>query len=176
MSVTLQVIEAELEAPALVVGFPDYIVAKLKLENRSQRWLADETGISRSRMQRLLCGDPAQRKPLRLQEKQAIFEALKVDEYAATLATELMGLDAESEFEATVAIASMLSGLFRGLMGQVATALRHIKGFEHHDIREEYGVVMKDAVVRTIQTNFQEIAARRGLRLDQLFASDRSSR
>lgn len=176
MSVALQVIEGTIETPALVVGFPDYVVAKLKLENRSQRWLADQTGISRSRMQRLLCGDPAQRKPLRLQEKQAIFETLKVDDYTAILATELMGLDTESEFEATLAIASMLSGLFRGLMSQVATALRHIEGFEHHDIREEYGVVMKEAVIRTIQTNFKEIVARRGLRLDQLFASDRVTR
>lgn len=176
MSVALQIFEAATEVPTTVAGYPDYIVAKLKLANRSQRWLADETGISRSRMQRLLCGDPAQRKPLRLQEKQAIFQALSVDEYTATLVTELMGLNTEEGFEATVAIASMLSSLFRGLPGQVFTAIQHIEGFEHHDVREEYGLVLKEAVLRTIKTNFQEIANRRGLRLDQLLTGDRHGR
>ncbi len=172
MSVALQFSEPVTDASATAASYPDYIIAKLRLDGHSQRWLADETGISRSRMQRLLCGDPTQRKPLRLQEKQAIFDVLKIDYYTATLATELMGLIPDEEFEATVRIASMLSGLFRGLAGQVATAIRHIDGFEHYDIRPEYGDVMKAAVVRTIEKNFREIANRRGLRLDQLLAGD----
>ncbi|WP_240502327.1 helix-turn-helix domain-containing protein [Sphingomonas panacis] len=127
------------------------------------RELATKTGISKSRLGLLLHSNATKRPNLSLVEFQKILNALDISIVQAIISVE-SAIDQESVHdERFVTLLAMLSELFTGLPSMLIQALDEIDGIDGTEIRREWAVPLKEAVVEKLVKEVTNIMARRAV-------------
>jgi len=127
------------------------------------RELALKTGISKSRLGLLLHSDPSKRPNLSLVEFQTILSALDISIILAIISVESAIDQKVVHDERFGTLLAMLSELFSGLPSMLIQALDEIEGIDGTEIRREWAVPLKEAVVEKLVKEVTKIMARRAV-------------
>ena len=149
-------------------GLVDFILARIEADGTSKRRVALQTGISRSRLGKVLHNSAEKRCPIKLDEIALLLAALGVSQIEAMLAAELLETSGRSQVEKVSNVASMLTEVFVGLPEEMAEIIEHIDGLEFNDIRREHGRRVRALIVKTITEQYTEMAQRREFRIAAL--------
>jgi len=125
------------------------------------RELAAKTGISKSRLGLLLHRNPAKRPSISLVEFRKILTALDMSLMQAIISVETAIDEAAVHDERFATLLSMLSELFSGLPAMLVQALDEIDGIDGTEIRREWAVPLKEAMVEKLVKEVTNIMARR---------------
>ena len=128
----------------------DYVLERMRLAGVSVRHLALATGIGKTRLYEGLRRDVERRVPLRVPEMSAVLEALGIDKYEAAYALEVLETVSDITFDEALCVAAMLCEMLKGFPGEVAAAIRGVKGLELNDIRREHGISARGLMVRLL--------------------------
>ena len=155
---------AKAGACALKSAEPDYVpLINTAMDNQKLgvRQIAIKTGISKTRLGRILHRDPDQRAPMTLPEFQTILRALNMDLMHAIISVEMardLELMGDERFTTLV---TMLSTLFQGLPHRIIEALRELDGMDGTEIRKEWGGYFQAAVIRKMVGEISNVLRRR---------------
>ena len=154
------------EVPA--AGIVDFILARIEANGTSKRRVALQTGISRSRLGKVLHNSAEKRCPIKLDEIAQLLRALGISHMEAKLAAEQFEKSSQCKAEAVTNVASMLTAVFEGLPEQLADIIAHIDGLEFDDIRREHGKRVRALVVKVLTDEYTDMAQRREFRIAAL--------
>jgi transcriptional regulator with XRE-family HTH domain len=127
------------------------------------RELALKTGISKSRLGLLLHRNAAKRPNISLIEFQKILSALDISLMQAIISVETAIAETAVHDERFATLLSMLSELFSGLPARLIQALDEIEGIDGTEIRREWAVPLKEAMVEKLVKEVVSIMARRAV-------------
>lgn len=127
------------------------------------RELALKTGISKSRLGLLLHRNAAKRPNISLVEFQKILNALDISLMQAIISVETAIAETAVHDERFATLLSMLSELFSGLPSRLIQALDDIEGIDGTEIRREWAVPLKEAMVEKLVKEVLSIMARRAV-------------
>lgn len=147
-------------------GTRDYIplIQRAMVErNVHIRELAAKSGISKSRLGLLLHSDVTKRPNLTLVEFQKILNALGISVIQAVISVESAIDQKVVHDERFATLLAMLSELFSGLPSMLIQALDEIDGIDGTEIRREWAVPLKEAVVEKLIKEVTNIMARRAV-------------
>ncbi|WP_281271752.1 helix-turn-helix domain-containing protein [Hephaestia caeni] len=142
----------------------DYIpfIARARRENAvSIRSLSMRTGINKSRLGKLLHGDPKRRTPISFDELRQILDALDIDILLAVICVEIIREPDLLYSERYATLITMLSAMFRELPMHLLTSLEEVEGVDGTEVRLEWAGVLRRSVIQRIIKGMSETAARR---------------
>ena len=140
---------------------------RLRLDKSGMTIRALEAGsptIKRSRLGELLHTDRNKRRPMRLDESQAICAALGISDMEAQFGTELLQETMEESGDLSN-IAAILATICDGLAPRIANVLIGISGLEDGDVRPEHGDQLQELLVDSFQKGYLDLVKRKGFRL-----------
>ena len=144
----------------------DFLLARMKELRVTFRVLEAATPMmKRTRLHSILHTDPAKRRPMRVDEAQAICEALGITQSEAFFGTELLACLSGDECEHTAGLTAFLATVFGGLAPRLANAVSEIGGLDLSDVRGEHGQQIQQLVCKTFERGYADLAERKGFRL-----------
>lgn len=144
----------------------DYIplIQRAMAEKRMHiRELAMRTGISKSRLGLLLHRSAEKRPNMSLVEFRKILNALGISLMQAVISVETDIDEAAVHDERFATLLAMLSELFSELPARLIEALDEIHGIDGTEIRREWAVPLKEAMVEKLVKEVTSIMARRAV-------------
>lgn len=127
------------------------------------RELAMKAGISKSRLGLLLHSDARKRPCISLVEFQKILAALDMSIIQAIISVEASTDLKVVHDDRFATLLAMLSELFTGLPSMLIAALDEIEGIDGTEIRREWAVPLKEAMVEKLVKEVTQILARRAV-------------
>jgi transcriptional regulator with XRE-family HTH domain len=125
------------------------------------RPLAQKTGISKSRLGRILHPKLAERSPITMGEFRVLLEALDIDLLQAIIKVESIRDRQVSADERYVALIAMLANLFKELPGSLIEALAEIDGLDGSEVRREWAPRLKTVVIKRMVQEVTDVMRRR---------------
>jgi len=123
--------------------------------------------IRKSRLHSIVHPVPAKRRPMRLDEAQAICTALGISQWEAAFGSELLEGELTDRPEEASNLAAFMATLFVGLAPRLATAVVSISGLDLSDVKPEHGQQIQDLVLEGFEKGYEDLARRKGLRLQK---------
>lgn len=144
----------------------DFLLARMKELRVTFRVLEAATPVmKRTRLHSILHSDTAKRRPMRVDEAQAICAALGITQSEAFFGTELLGCMSGDDCEDAAGLTSFLATMFGGLAPRLASAVSAIGGLDLSDVKGEHGQQIQQLVCETFERGYEDLAERKGLRL-----------
>lgn len=139
----------------------DFIRDRMKTLGITIRPLAELTGIKRGRLHNILHGTPEKRTPIKITEVDLILRVIGSAPHEAALAVEIAQFAEDGRADAKCRVFSMLAVAMKGLAGRLASTIDHIEGLDSHDIRDEHGALIQEAIVQLLERHYGDIVRRR---------------
>jgi hypothetical protein len=149
-------------------GFIDFVLAKAKAQDLSTRQIAIRCDLRRGRCHAILHRDHTKRLPFRVDEINIILQVLKIDQFEASLAIQLLGGNPTIDEQNIHCIIAMVAEFIRGLPTQIAEIVAHIDGLEFDDLKKEHGRWLQTAVCGIMRDEYMDVVRRREFRMDAL--------
>lgn len=124
--------------------------------------------IRKSRLHSIVHPVAAKRRPMRVDEAQAICMALGISQWEAAFGSELLEGDIIGRPEEASNLAAFMATLFVGLAPRLATAVVNISGLDLSDVKPEHGQQIQDLVLEEFEKGYAGLVRRKGLRLRKL--------
>ncbi len=144
-------------------GFVDFILHKMRAERLTYREVAMRTGLRRSRVHYTLHRDRGKRRPLRVDEIQALLTALGVTQLEATVAQEVLSVDCV-DMQVLDRLVGLIASIVSGLSIAIPDIVSDLEGLEWEDVRPEHGKFIQACIVRELTTTYSRMLQRRDLR------------
>ncbi|AMK20548.1 MULTISPECIES: helix-turn-helix domain-containing protein [Sphingomonadales] len=126
-----------------------------------QRKLAALTGISKTRLGLLLHSDPTKRSPMTVDELQIILHALGTDIVAAYVRIKASGTIPQPLIERHDVLFTMICDAFVDMPEGLIVLLEELEGIDGSEVRPEWAVPVRRAVVRKLLDEVSAKLARR---------------
>lgn len=148
-------------------GMVDFVLARMDVEHLTARQVGRLAGIGKSRIAYILHRNAELRHPYRLNEINAILDALNISRTDAVLGEELLSADPHIDPQAVLRIAKLMSSLVTGIGPEIFQIVSHIEGLEFEDIRPEHGLRLQISLLDLLQRHYSGLVARREFRIER---------
>lgn len=145
----------------------DFILVRADEVGLSTRQIGVAAGLSRGRTGNILHRDPSKRRPIRNEETVAVLSALKISQFEAYLAHEMLSQDPSTDQKSVLKIVLLVTEIFRGLPMGIAKIIEHVEGLDLDDVRPEHGRRMQKTMLKLAEKHYNELVARREWRIDE---------
>lgn len=144
----------------------DFLRERMKELRITYRMLEAATPMmKRTRLHSILHSDPAKRRPMLVDEVQAVCAALSTTQLEAWFGTEILGCMPDERLEETAGLAAFMATVFGGLAPRLANTVAAIGGLDLSDVKGEHGQQIQQLVLENFERGYADLAERKGLRL-----------
>lgn len=151
----------------------DFLLVRMKELRVTIRMLEAATpSMKRTRLHSVLHADRRKRRPMRLDEMQAVCAALSITQWEATFGTEVLGCLSAEASEENRGLVAFLATIFGGLAPRLADTVAGIGGLDLSDVRGEHGQQIQQLVIENFEKGYADLAERKGFRLRKRDAED----
>lgn len=148
------------------------IVAYAGKNRISRRQISLMTGLSRARVQRILCSNPEARYEARTSELNRIVKAIGMNQYDAFVSSEISHILEENPN--ILDLIPFLSNVLDGLVVEIASEIQATDGIELSSCRIIHAQIMRRRIVKLVVNELHRYFARReALRADMEHGSVR---
>ena len=151
----------------------DFLRGRMKELRITFRMLEAATPMmKRTRLHSILHPDPSKRRPMLLDEVQAVCAALSITQWEAWFGTEILGCMPGEALEETAGLAAFMATVFGGLAPRLANTVAAIGGLDLSDVKGEHGQQIQQLVLDNFERGYADLAERKGLRLSRQASED----